>query len=97
MPATRAALRCLQIFPENMGHLDLFEANLCRFLRIQHAGELVQLPMAGLLDAHGLAAFLPALHAQLQCSRVDHLAGVSDEALLAIGMDAAQVRQRSVT
>lgn len=85
----------MQIFLDNMGHLDLFEANLCRSLGIQHAGELVQLPMAPLLDAQGLAAFVGALHTQLQCSRADHLAGVSDDALHDIGMDDLQVRRRS--
>jgi hypothetical protein len=80
----------LQVFFENMGHLELFEANLCHFLGIEHDSELLQLPIAPFLDSVGLGSFLRSIHMQLSCSRIDHFVGVSQRDLMQLGMDNQQ-------
>ena len=80
--------------------MDLFEATLCRFVGVDHDTDLAQLPMAALLEQHGLSGFTRQLHAQAvedrhgsrhSCSMVLQLAGLTEEQLKEAGLDSAQV------
>jgi hypothetical protein len=73
-----------------MGHLELFEANLCRFLGIEHNSELLQLPVAPFLDSVGLGSFICGVYTLLGCSRIDHFVGLSQQDLAKLGMDNQQ-------
>ena len=82
----------MQTFYDNMGHLDLFETLLCRVLGIEHTSDVAQLPMATLLEAHNLGAFIRPLYLELGCTRVAHVAALTDTHLAGVGMDPHQVR-----
>lgn len=91
----------MQTFFSNLGHMDLFEATLCRFLGVDHDTDLAQLPMAALLEQHGLASYTRQLHAQPvedahgakhSCATVLQLSKLDDGQLRDAGLDASQVR-----
>ena len=72
--------------------MDLFESTLSRFLGFEHESDMMQLPMAYLLQAQGLSTSIRPLHVQFKCSTLAHLYKLDDEALAAAGLEAQQAR-----
>lgn len=95
-PAGCELIRCsaLQTFFTNMGHLDLFETTLCRFLGVEHDSDLEQLPMSSLLEAQGLGHFIRAFYTLEghNCTTLPHLAHLTEAQLKEVGLDSHQVR-----
>jgi hypothetical protein len=84
-----------------MGHMDLFEATLCRFLNVEHDTDLAQLPMAALVEALGSGHVLRPLHALLAAQHLPAslaaLHKVTNEQLVEAGLDTCQVRASRCT
>lgn len=82
----------MKIFYNNLGHMEVFETCMARFLGIEHDADLVQLPMGGLLETAGLGSYVRPLYVRYGCESVNELVLLTEDCLSTIGMDKAQVR-----
>lgn len=81
----------IQVFYGNLGHMEVFETCMARFLGIEHDADLIQLPMGGLLESAGLGSFVRPLYRRFGCESVSALVHLKDACLEEVGMDKAQV------
>lgn len=81
----------MQIFYSNLGHMEVFETCMARFLGIEHDADLIQMPMGGLLESAGLGSFVRPLYKAFGCEGVNELVHLTDECLELVSMDRAQV------
>jgi hypothetical protein len=82
----------LQVFYHNLGHMDVFETCLSRFLGIEHLSDLMQLPMSACLEAASLGMYICPLYRELGCTSVGDLAILQESHLKDLGMDTQQVQ-----
>lgn len=85
----------LQVFYYNLGHMDVLETCLSRFVGIDHLADLIQLPMSACLEAASLGMFICSLYRDMGCTSVGDLAVLKQEHLKSLGMDKQQVQYAS--
>eukprot|EP00892_Ulva_mutabilis_P008407 jgi/Ulvmu1/5939/UM026_0061.1 len=79
------------VFYSNLGHMEVFETCMARFLGIEHDADLIQLPMGGLLESAGLGHFIRPLRQRFGCESVTELVHLTDDCLEVVGMDKVQM------
>lgn len=83
----------LQVFYYNLGHMDVLETCLARFVGIEHLADLMQLPMSACLESASLGMYICSLYRDLGCTSVGDLAVLQEAHLKSLGMDKQQVQQ----
>ena len=87
----------VQVFYYNLGHMDVLETCLARFVGIEHLADLMQLPMSACLEASSLGSFICSLYRDMGCTSVGDLAVLKREHLVSVGMDEQQVQCDNTT